>query len=240
MDSAAFYDSFIDYQVKSGINDRIFGLYQRTCSHGLDPGYAVLEVGCGIGTLTYLLLKKITTGNIEAVDISPKSVEFVKQHLKAANLRLIADDILHFEPQQQQFDRILVFDVLEHIPLDLHPQVFQRISKWLKVDALLLINIPNPAAILYEQQHNPSGLQETDQPVYIGPLSTAMEESGIDVLSVETYNVWQKEEYQFIVARKRKVFDPSPLSSQRNFFQKGMKWIKRKWRKLRHPYPPPK
>lgn len=230
MDSAAFYDNFIDYQVKSGINDRIYGLYEKLCRYGLSPGMNVLEIGCGIGTLTYLLLKKVTTGKIEAMDISPKSVEFAQTHINSPNVSFTAADVLQFEPSLPSFDRILLFDVLEHIPLEQHRKVFERISQWMHTDSLLLINIPNPAAILYEQQHNPSGLQETDQTVYIGPLALAMEAAAIDILSVETYDVWQKEEYQFIVARKRKTFDPAPLSEKRNFFQKGYKWWQRKWR----------
>lgn len=240
MDSAAFYDKFIEYQVQSGINDRIYGLYERTCRLGLKPGDDILEIGCGIGTLTYLLLKKVTTGKIDAVDISPASVEFARRHLRADNLTLTAADILHFEPRSKAFDKILVYDVLEHIPVTDHPKLFQQISKWMKEESLLLINFPNPAAILYEQQHDPSGLQETDQPLYTGPLAAAMEAAGIDLLSVETYDVWQKEEYRFIVARKRREFDPRPLSQQRSFLQKGILWMKRKWRKLRHPYPPQK
>lgn len=237
MSSASFYDNFIDYQVKSGINDRIYGLYEKTGRYGLSSNTTILEIGCGIGTLTYLLLKKVTAGKIEAIDISPKSVDYAEAHLKAANVFFTAADILQFTPQQQSFDRILLFDVLEHIPLEQHGRVFERISRWMHADSLLLINIPNPAAILYEQQHNPAGLQETDQPVYIGPLAAGMEAAAIDILSVETYDVWQKEEYQFIVARKRRDFDPAPLSEKRNFFQKGCKWLGRKWKKMRYPYP---
>jgi len=134
----------------------------------------VLEIGCGIGTLTYLLLKKIRTGRIESVDISPKSIAFAQQHLKAANLTFHTADFLGFEPQYKLFDRILLFDVLEHIPLEQHGRVFQRINRWMSDESLLLINIPNPAYILYDQKNNPAALQETDQPVYIAPLSAAL------------------------------------------------------------------
>lgn len=240
MDSATFYNNFIDYQVKSGINDRIYSLYQKLCHHGFSSTTSVLEIGCGIGTLTYLLQKKITQGKIEAVDISPKSVAFAQQHIKTANVSFTAADILQYKPQVKQFDRILLFDVLEHIPLSQHQQVFQRISEWMHSDSLLLINIPNPAAILHEQKHNPAALQETDQPVYIGPLAAAMEAAAVDILSVEMYDVWQKEEYQFIVARKRKDYDAAMFSNKRNTFQKGVVWLKRKWRRVRYPYPPRK
>jgi trans-aconitate 2-methyltransferase len=218
MSSAEFYDNFISSQVKSGINDRIAGLYERMCRLGLDTNSTVLEIGCGIGTLTYLLLKKIKSGKVEGIDISPKSIEFAQQHLKAANLSLTAADIPQFEPQSKQFDRITLFDVLEHIPLEQHAAVFQRISKWMRDDSLLLINIPNPGYILYDQKNNPAALQETDQPVFLAPLTAAFATASLDIVQMETYSVWVKDDYQFMVVRKRKM--------------------KRKWRKLQHRYPP--
>lgn len=238
MSSANFYDNFIKEQAKSGINDRIYGLYKRICKTGLTADSSVLEIGCGIGTLTYLLAKKVRSGQVEATDISPKSIEFAQQYLKAPNLTLTAADILEFEPKRKLFERILLFDVLEHIPLGLHPQVFQRISQWMDAKSLLLINIPNPAYILYDQQNNPAALQETDQPVYFGLLSAAMEASSLDIQSVETYSVWVKDDYRFIIAQKRKPFEEKLLSKERNILQKAIKWLERKWRKVRHPYPP--
>lgn len=240
MSSADFYDKFIEYQVQSGINDRIYGLYKRLCRTGLAADTHVLEIGCGIGTLTYLLLKKVKNGKIEATDISPKSVEYARQLLAASNLSFTASDILQFEPALKSFDRVLLFDVLEHIPLEQHPQVFHRISKWMHDESLLLINIPNPAYILYDQKNNPAALQETDQPVYLPQLTAALAMASLDILSAEIYSVWVKEDYQFIIARKRKEFEEKLLSNERNFFQKGIVWLQRKWRKLRYPYPPEK
>ena len=238
MSSAEFYDKFITYQAESGINDRIYGLYRRLCQTRLTADNSLLEVGCGIGTLTYLLLQKITRGKIEATDISPASIAFAQKYLRAANLTLSAADILHFEPQSKIFDRVLLFDVLEHIPVEQHAAVFQRISKWMNNDSLLLINLPNPAYILFEQKHNPSALQETDQPVYLDALSAAMGAALLDIKSVETYSVWVKDDYQFLIARKRREFKEVLLRDHRNLFQKGIVWLGRKWRKLRFPYPP--
>ena len=237
MDAASFYDNYITTQVESGINDRIHGLFHRVCRTGLKPESNLLEIGCGIGTLTYLLAQKITRGRIEAMDISPKSIAFAREHLASERLTLSAADILDFIPQLPTFDRITVFDVLEHIPLDLHPQVFSRISGWMQDNSLLLINIPNPAYILYDQQHHPDALQETDQPVYMAPLAAALAEASLDIVFLETWSVWVKEDYQFIVVQKRKPFQEVVLSGQRNVFQKALVWGKRKWRKWRYPFP---
>ena len=238
MSSAKFYDHFIKNQVESGINDRIAGLYRRLCKMGLHTNSTVLEIGCGIGTLTFLLTRKVKTGRIEATDISPQSIEYVKKNLVRPNLSLFAGDILKLEPTAKSFDFVLLFDVIEHIPVEDHTALFAKINRWMHTDSTLLINIPNPASILFDEKNNPAALQEIDQPVYPDYLATVLAKAGLDIIQFETYSVWVKNDYQFIVIKKRKDFEEIVLSKERNIFQKGIVWWGRKWRKLRYRYPP--
>ena len=238
MSSAEFYDHFIKNQVESGINDRIAGLYRRLCKMGLQTNSTVLEIGCGIGTLTYLLTRKVKTGRIEATDISPQSIDYVKKNLVRPNLSLFAGDILQLEPTAKSFDFVLLFDVIEHIPVEDHAALFAKINHWMHDDSALLINIPNPAYILFDEKNNPAALQEIDQPVYPEHLATVFAKAGLDILQFETYSIWVKNDYQFMVVKKRKDFEEIVLSKERNGFQKGIVWLGRKWRKLIYRYPP--
>lgn len=63
-----FYDAYVSRQQESGINDRIYGLYKRLIKSGLNKNSNVLELGCGIGAMTYLLSRMVKTGIVEAVD----------------------------------------------------------------------------------------------------------------------------------------------------------------------------
>ena len=47
-----FYDSFAKEQVKTGINERHHLILELALTNGLKDGMRVLELGCGIGTLT--------------------------------------------------------------------------------------------------------------------------------------------------------------------------------------------
>ncbi|MEO7984333.1 MAG: class I SAM-dependent methyltransferase, partial [Bacteroidota bacterium] len=238
MSSAEFYDHFIKNQVESGINDRIAGLYRRLCKMGLQTGSSVLEIGCGIGTLTYLLTRKVKTGRIEATDISPQSIAYARKNLVRPNLSLYAGDILKLEPYSKTFDFVLLFDVIEHIPVADHTVLFKKISRWMQEHSWLLINIPNPGSILFDQKNNPAALQEIDQPVYPDHLATVLAGAGLDIVQFETYSVWVRNDYQFIAIKKRKEFEEKLLSKERKVFQKGIVWLGRKWRKLVYRYPP--
>jgi trans-aconitate 2-methyltransferase len=183
MDAADFYDHFLSTQVKSGINDRIYHLYRRVRKIGLQRNEAILEVGCGIGALTFLLAKRISKGMIEAFDPSTKSIRFAKEKIRRPNVQFYTGDITTYLPRTSgSFDKILLFDVLEHIPEEEHAQVFNKIESLLKKDGLLLINLPNPAYILYDRVHQPDVLQEVDQPVFLEKLLPVLTKANFELL----------------------------------------------------------
>ena len=238
MSSAGYYDNYIKEQAISGINDRIHGLFKRLQYRGLHSGSSVLEIGCGIGTLTYLLAGKIKQGVIEATDLSPASVAFAQRHIAQSNLVLYHGSILEVNPRTTSFDYILLFDVLEHIPADSHGILFKRISGWMHAGSEILINIPNPGYILYDQANQPDQLQELDQPLYLEKLLPLFSEAGLELMQFDTYSVWAKEDYQFILLRKKKEFKEELLAENRTLLQKIFTRLKREWRKRRFPYPP--
>lgn len=229
MSGAEFYDDYVAYQVESGINDRIWSLYQRLIRLGIKNNSSILEIGCGIGALTLLLSKKVRRGRIEATDLSPRSIAYAKTHLQKENVSFSASDIFEFSPATKPFDKILLFDVLEHIPKDLHEKLFQRLGSWLHQDGQVHINIPNPAYILYDQQHNPAALQELDQPVYISELLPYCQAAGLELVYFETYSVWVENDYQFFTLQKGKEFHEK--SVELNLFQKVFRRISRERRK---------
>ena len=85
-----YYDAYVSRQQESGINDRIYGLYKRLIKSGLNKNSNVLELGCGIGAMTYLLSRMVKIGIVEAVDISGESINFARQRIKQHNIELIA------------------------------------------------------------------------------------------------------------------------------------------------------
>jgi len=237
MSSAEFYDNYLSYHIRSGINDRIYFLYKRLKKIGLDKSDKVLEIGCGIGALTFLLSKIITTGKIEAIDISPRSIAFAQEHIKSKQVFFLTQDVLNFIPSSTSFDKILLFDVLEHIPADDHPAVFSHIASWLKQDGYLLINLPNPEYILYDQKNNPEALQELDQPVYLEQLLPILTKCSLELLLFEALSVWVKNDYHLLMLRKKQEFKEEFLSAERSLLEKGLLKFARISRKIKYRFP---
>jgi len=237
MSSSEFYDNFVNYQLEAGINDRIYQLYKRLCKLGLSSNDKILEIGCGIGSFTYLLSLKIKKGQIEAVDFSEKSIEFAKANLTKPNILFSSANILDYEPTYFNFDKILLFDVLEHIPEEKHLELFTKISTWMNSEAVILINIPNPNYILYDRKYNPKALQEIDQPILIHTLTQTLAKASLELEYFETYSVWVKNDYQFLEIKKKTEFKEQLLSSERNLIEKIKVRLKRDLRKIIYNYP---
>ena len=222
----SYYDDFVDYQQVSKVNERIYSLYKRLLSMNLNSNSKVLELGCGIGTITFLLSKTIKKGVIESVDLSEKSIDFAKTKIKRNNISFCAHDIVNYKPKETDFDFIILFDVLEHIPFENHFALFQNLSEISTERTKILINIPNPDYINFDIQNNPDVLQIIDQPIPLEFLVKNTIENGLKIHFFETYSIWVKNDYQFLIIEKEKDFNELKLSSERNVFQKIIHKVK--------------
>jgi trans-aconitate 2-methyltransferase len=231
-----YYDGYYKPGVDARINERVYALYKRLLRLGLHSGSNVLELGCGIGTMTYLLSKKIKSGNIEAVDLSPESVVFAKSRVKKDNIKFIAGDVVVHSPLVKNIHFITLFDIIEHIPAERHEELFRNISSYMDDNTRLVINIPNPEYIKYDMEYNPAALQIIDQPLPLPFILQNLENNGLTLAQFETYSIWVENDYQFFVVEKTRKFTEVILSSKRSFFKKLVKKIERVYVKLRHNY----
>lgn len=215
-----FYNDFVKYQTRSGVNERIYSLYKKMRSLDFNTSSNVLELGCGIGIMTGLMSTVVKKGMIESVDLSDKSIEYAKSKIKNKNISFYTDDVVNYIPKHKDFDFITLFDVIEHIPLGLHPDLFKNLSKIVSDHTKILINIPNPEFIDYHQNDEAAWLQIVDQPVPLQTIVKNAEDNGLQLTDFETYSIWIENDYQFFVIQKKKEYKKVELSSKRTLIQK--------------------
>lgn len=198
-----FYDQYVQAQVDTGINDRHHAIIRFLKKKGLRSHHRVLEVGCGIGTLTGLLAGQLAgKGQLIGVDISPKSVETARQRLAhRPHVNLLAGDILHLH-LDQRFDVVVLPDVLEHIPLEEHARLFQRLQGWLQEDGFIFIHLPEPRFLEWSQAFEPENLQIIDQPVHTDLLLKNAYPAGLYLTYLKSYRLWRNSpDYQVIILK---------------------------------------
>ena len=226
---SAFYDEFVQRQLKTGANERLISLYKKLLKFGLKEQSKVLELGCGVGIFTKLLTKKISKGLIEAVDLSEKSVAVAHDQLKdKKNIHFDVADVVKYTPKNSDFDFITLLDVIEHIPLDQHEELFGNLAQICTEKTQIIINIPNPQYIAYARIHHPESLQVLDQEVELFLLMQHCEKHGLEFLYFEKYGIWEEEDYHFMVLRKKRKFELKHLADQRTISTKAVRKVSAK------------
>lgn len=203
-----WYDGFADIQLEHGVNIRHRTILRAAKAAGYRDGMRVLEIGCGIGTVTSLLAKHNSTGPILAVDISPKSIEFAKRNLaRRPNVRFLVSDMSDFQ-HNGSFDFVVLPDVIEHIPLEQHPRLFRTIAKYMSPDGRVLINVPCAQLLEHLHIHDAKVLQVIDQPVHIDRLIGTVYAAGFALVSFASYGLqFAHAEYHSIVLRPAFIMD---------------------------------
>ncbi len=201
---AQFYDEFADNQLRIGVNSRHLSIIDKLIQAGLKPEHHVLEIGCGIGTVSHLIAKKTPKGRVLGVDISPKSIaQAQKAWSKLTNLTFEVSDMKGFQKENETFDFVVLPDVLEHIPVSDHFSLFETISRHSHQNTVIFIHIPAPRFLEWLIEHVPEKLQVIDQPLDTSDLVKNITVNGFYLEKMETYSVYYKEkDYQYFIFRK--------------------------------------
>jgi 2-polyprenyl-3-methyl-5-hydroxy-6-metoxy-1,4-benzoquinol methylase len=102
---------------------------------------AILEVGCGLGYLTYAM-NRAGYVNTRGMDISEKSTE---QAIRRYGPYYFADDLFHYSAQtDRHFDLVIMTEVVEHLPNMV--EFIHAACRLLTQDGALLITTPNKSA----------------------------------------------------------------------------------------------
>lgn len=112
------------------------------CSRArLSDGQTVLDLGCGWGSLSLYMAAKYPRSRITGVSNSSAQKAFIEEEAAErglANLEIITADINDYR-SDRLFDRVLSVEMFEH--LRNYEKLFEKVSSWMKPDALLFVHI---------------------------------------------------------------------------------------------------
>lgn len=207
-----FYDEFADHQANLGVNKRHHSIMRFLKAHGLKQDSAVLEIGAGIGTLTQLVAAHLVEGSITMNDISHRSVEFAKKALSSfSNIQYLAGDILEHDIKDR-FDAVIFPDVLEHIPLENHAEIFRRCDLMLNDTGSIYIHIPSPFYIDWLKVNNPGSMQIIDQAVFLEDFVKNISDTTLYIHFLHQYSLFvHGDDYRFLVLKKKREGTFKPI-----------------------------
>jgi trans-aconitate 2-methyltransferase len=211
-----FYDEFSKKQLKTGINLRHYYLFNQLIKAGLKKNSSVLEIGCGIGTLTGLIASYVKRGEILVTDISPENIALAQKRLAGnSNVQYVVSDMSDFKVNLK-FDFVVLADVIEHIPEEDHSLLFKTIRMHLHGQSNVFFNIPHPKSIEFYKRTDPSKLQIIDQSIYAGSFVARAEASGLILKSYKEYSLFHcPSDYVIAIYGVSNEIDYKPMSKIR-------------------------
>lgn len=204
-----YYDEYTVRQQSMGINHRHLSIQRWLEYFGLKTSDSILEVGCGIGTVTELMLRYLSTeGKLLATDISDESLRLARERLaKYANVEVSKFNFVE-KKLEEKFDVIVLPDVIEHIPIELHGKLFKNLEAMLTDDGFIFIHIPDPNHLEWTIRHRPDLLQIIDQPIHTELLTKSLSSTSLYINHLQSYSVYNvKPDYQVVVLNKKPTDD---------------------------------
>lgn len=214
----------LEKENKAGINSRHRAVMQRLKKAGLKNNSVVLEIGCGIGAISGLILKNIPNGYFVGADISNETIDFVrKKYSHCQNAEFVVSDMTNFT-HSRKFDFIVLPDVLEHIPKEAHGNIFKTIRSLIKDEGTVFINIPEPRFLEWFHKYQPQDLQIIDQPLHTDELLNSIYPNGFYLEGLETYSLYFSEpDYQSLILKPKKEIWMLTRKSKISVFLHGLK-----------------
>jgi ubiquinone/menaquinone biosynthesis C-methylase UbiE len=114
----------------------------------LDEGAKVLDIGCGAGVpiAKALAQRFLVTG----LDISREMIRLSKRNVPGGTF--IHADVMEVDLPASEFDAVVSFYTIFHLPREHHKALFQRIHRWLKVGGYLLVTVSDENADPYTEE----------------------------------------------------------------------------------------
>lgn len=160
---SSFYDNFNLDRKGTYRNLRHYKLINELFREGLSKKSRFLEIGCGSGPISEVIAKYLKNGRFLGMDISEECIKILNfKFSDYKNVDFTNSDLKDFTVEEK-FDFILLADVLEHIPIEIHEEVFTHLSKFSNEKTKIIINIPSFELINWLKIHKPDELQIIDQ-----------------------------------------------------------------------------
>jgi SAM-dependent methyltransferase len=122
----------------------------------IQDAHRILDIGCGIGKFTYLVRRQNTVG----IDLELEALKTANKFCTGSNFVLASALALPF--RNGIFDLVLMWEIIEHIPIGTETDALSEIYRISCLDSKLLLSTPyyhfvsnllDPAFIMYGHRH---------------------------------------------------------------------------------------
>ena len=148
---------------------------QALQSAGLQPGWHVLDAGCGSGSFVPLIAEELgPDGHITALDLAPENVKLVRERARTdwsvtTSVEAAIGSVLDLDFPDDTFDAVWCANVQEYLPDDDLLSMLSEFRRVTRPGGLVVIKdvdplhfIVHPAPLLFFQHHWEAAFRRPD------------------------------------------------------------------------------
>jgi 2-polyprenyl-3-methyl-5-hydroxy-6-metoxy-1,4-benzoquinol methylase len=144
-----FYDNYNRYKSYGtpDLHEKIIHQFDREfwLPVACTPECTVLEIGCGTGLfLSYLKHKKVK--NFIGIDSDNELKNHIPDDVLAHFRNVNILDKVECASINQKFDRIIMFDVLEHFEPNMAVKLLHNLASMLNINGSIIVRLPNASS----------------------------------------------------------------------------------------------
>lgn len=170
------------------------------------PG-RILEVGCGIGDLSWRMAHVWPSVEVTGLDISAASLA-VAEKLFASERIAFRQGPLKKGALDGKMDLVVLIDVYEHIARADRPLLHAAIRELMDDGSRIILSFPTPRHLEWLRRNKPSEIQPVDEDISIATISALASETATDVLFYQEVDIWHHGDYAHAVLGRQRDFKP--------------------------------
>lgn len=235
-DVKEFYDDFLeskmlDYRVRG--NPRIERAAERILDF-IHPESNVLDVGCGIGITAERIADVVENGHVWAFDISDRNIWYARETVNQQNVTFFVADASQDKSRIREeltevVDVVTLVDVIEHIPKNSHPDLFNFLNSIMSERAFVILTYPSPQYQRHLKESNPGELQIIDQVIELEELLEAVRPYGFSLKHYSLETIWMRNQYVHCVLETDRSLDASHPNISESLSERIQDRIRATW-----------
>ncbi len=218
MNSELFYDNFTKKLISDYLsnNVRMASALKMVLSNISLNSKKILDIGCGIGWSTHEIANSLKNSHVHGIDLSSNSIKAANTLFKLDNNEFSKSDVTKdIVKNNDDYDTIVMIDVLEHIPQNERIQFNDSLSRIMTKDARFIVSCPTIYHQEYLRTKNPEGLQPVDEDITISILSEIADKLDGDITYFSYTSIWNTNDYLYAVIQRNTEYKPFVRNTQK-------------------------
>ena len=211
----SYYDAHVSGKLRGFVegNARVEWAWSTIAQHAGNLPARILEIGCGIGDLSWRFSRMWPQSHVVGVDVSRRSLKIARKLFNDPRITFREGPLVrgHLDGS---FDLIVLVDVYEHIAAGDRRELHSAIADLLAENGRLILAFPTPRHLAWLRANTPDEIQPIDEDITFDVIAQLARDTRADVLVYKEIGVWHDGDYAHAVLGRWTGWDTKPQPAQ--------------------------